>query len=211
MVGDVNVLHLRGLHALLCFAEEIVDLILHLVALGHIADAKLSSMSHLNIIELHTVFELLKELGILLLLEEGRCCKLETPPWCVVLLECTPNISSVGIVDNLLVVIGLAESPGFVFVEAVIDDGTIGIGRVSIERLTLGIVEDKLLISVHHGNDARSANGTTFFGHEWLQTLEVVRLVHLGIVHVVVLVTILSERLMESLEWIVKHRFIELT
>lgn len=211
MVGDVDVLHLGSFHLLLSFVEERIDLVLHLIALGHVAGANLCSVSHLKLFELNTVAELLKELDILRILEEGRCGKLEAPPRCVVLLECTPRISGVGVIDNLLVVIGLAEGPGAVFIEAVINDGAIGIGRVSIKRLTLGIVKDKLLISVLCGNDGRGANGTTFFGHVRLQTLKVIRLVHLLIVHIVMLVTIFSEGLMESLEWIVKHRFIGLS
>lgn len=205
MISDVHVLHLAGAHSLVGLAQESDDLALVLVALSQIAGAELSSVLHLESLELHAVAPLLKELLVLLASEEGRCGQLETPPWSVVGLQGAPGILDVGVVDDDLVVIGLAEGPGSELVEAVVDDGHVGVRRVGVQRLTLSVVEEELLISILGRNDARGADDARVLGHDGLQALVGCRLIQPDVIHVIVLVAVVDEGLMESLERIVEH------
>lgn len=86
-----------------------------------------------------------------------------------------------------------------------IDVGHIGIGRVSVHGLTLSVVEEKLLICVHSWDQSRRANSAALLGHQGLHSLEVVSCVQLLIVHVVVLMWVLLNGLVESGEGVVDH------
>lgn len=136
---------------------------------------------------------------------EGRCRELEAPPGSVVLLLGTPWVLGPRIVDHNLVVIALAEGPGAHLIDTVVDDRHIGIGRVRVQGLTLGIVKDKLLISVNRGNERSCTHSATFLGHERLHALEVVRRVQFVIVHVSHLLRVVLNALMETRERVVVH------
>lgn len=116
-----------------------------------------------------------------------------------------PDATSVWIVNDVLVVDGLMEGPDVVLVVAVVDDGNVGVGRVRVEGLTLGVVEVKLLIGISDRQKCGGTHSASFLGHTGLQTLKVVRFVEPGIIHVVVLVTIVGDILVESDHWVAEH------
>jgi len=196
---------------LLIAGEEFLDLGLHAVALSQVAGDKLGSVAHLESFEVDARRPLGEELGVLRVSVESRGCELLAPPGCGALLERGPRVPREGVVDDGLVVVGLAEGPWLLFVETVIDNGHVGVGRVRVERLTLGVEEDELLISVLGGDDGRGTHSAAFLGHEGLQALEVVVLVELLVVHVVVLVGVVSEGLMETGEGSVQDWLLNLT
>ena len=210
VVSDIDIVHLALKHLLLSVGKEGLNLTLHLIALSHVADTELSCVTHLDAFELDTKGPLLEELGVFIVSVESRGCELETPPGCSTLLDGAPGVPGVRVVDHVLVIVGLAEGPWLLFVESVVDNGHVGIRRVRVEGLTLGVVEEELLISVHGGDDGRGTHGAALLGHEGLQALVVVGAVHLGVVHVVVLVGVVSERLMETGEGSVEGGAIDL-
>ena len=86
-----------------------------------------------------------------------------------------------------------------------VDDRDVGIRRVGVERLTLGVVVDKLLISIDCGEERGSAHSAALLGHERLHPLEVVRGIQLGIIHVVHLLRVVLDGLVEAGEGVVEH------
>ena len=91
-----------------------------------------------------------------------------------------------------------------------IDHRNVGVGWVRVERLTLSVVEVKLFICVSDGQQVRCADCGALLGHTCLQTLKVVSLSKLGIVHVAVFVAIFSDVVMESDHGIVIHHVVSL-
>ena len=211
MVGHVDVLHIAIEHLFVGVNEECVDFILHLVSLSHVSGAELSSMFQLEDLKLKSDTVLVKELGVFVVLVEGGCGQFLSPPWCSVLLEGRPDATatSVWVVDDLLIVIGLTESPWVSLIKTVIDNWGVGIGRVGVHGLTLSVEEEELLIGVSNRDEWSNTHGGSLLGHLRLQTLEVVSFVHLDIIHVVELVTVLSERLVESDEGVVHHWLVD--
>jgi hypothetical protein len=91
------------------------------------------------------------------------------------LLKGFPNtVTSVSIVDDFLVVIGLAEVPNVVLVNTMINDGSVGVRWVSVNRLSLEVKPLQLLICVLCRDNAGGSYDGFFLGHKRLQTLEVV-------------------------------------
>ena len=86
-----------------------------------------------------------------------------------------------------------------------VDDRDVGIRRVGVERLTLSVVVDKLLISIDCGEERGSADSAALLGHERLHPLEVVRGIQLGIIHVVHFLRVVLDRLVEAGEGVVEH------
>lgn len=162
-------------------------------------------MAFLEGLEVETDRVLAKELVEFLGCVERRCRELESPPWSVVLLSGTPWVLGPRIVDHNLVVIALAEGPGAHLIDTVVDDWNIGVHRVRVQGLTLGIVVDKLLISVSRGNHRSRTHSTTFLGHHWLHALEVVRRVQFVIVHVSHLLRVVLNALVETRERVAVH------
>ena len=84
------------------------------------------------------------------------------------LLKCAQKAARVRVINDDLVVDGLAEGPDLILVEPVVHDGYVWVGRVRVERLALGVVEVQLLIGVRDGQHCRCANRATLLGHTWL-------------------------------------------
>ena len=204
MVRDVDILHLGFNFFLLGLGKEVSDLLLHLVALGHVALTKLLSVLQEQVLELKSRGPLSEELGILLLLEPSGCSELLTPPWRVCLPEGAPHVLDIWIVDDLLIVVGLAEGPDVVLIETVVERGRIRIRRVRVERLTLGVVPNELLISIGGWDDRGGTHSAALFRHEWLQTLRIISVVQLDVIHVVQLHWVVDDRLVETREWVVQ-------
>ena len=116
-----------------------------------IANSHLFSMSDLESLKLKPYCVLLIELNELFIRIEGWSCKLLTPPWSMVFLEIDKCAASVRVIDHILIVDRLAESPDTFFIQAVIDHRNVGVRWVRVERLTLSVVEVKLFISVSDG------------------------------------------------------------
>ena len=154
-------------------------------------------MPQLQPLKLQSDAVLLQELGILFIRVEGWRGQLFTPPWYTSLLEGAQDATSVRVVNDDLVVDGLAEGPDLILVEAVVHYWDIRVGRVRVERLALGVVEVQLLISVCDGQHRRCANRGTLLGHAWLQPLEVVRLLELDVIRVAQVVPIGGHVLVE--------------
>mmetsp|Transcript_43570 Transcript_43570/g.57700 ORF Transcript_43570/g.57700 Transcript_43570/m.57700 type:complete len:253 (-) Transcript_43570:202-960(-) len=167
-------------------------------------------MAQLESLELETDSVLLQELVEFLWLEESWSGEFLTPPGSVATSKGTPVVLGVRVVDHDLIVVGLAEGPGLLLVETVVDDGHVGIRRVSVERLTLGIVENELLISVDGWDHSGRAHGAALLGHEGLHALEVVGREKLVVIHVAVLMRVVLNALMEASEGVVEHGLVTL-
>ena len=90
---------------------------------------------------------------------ESGSHKLLSPPGNVALLQGLGEIESDVILDQVLVVTGDAEGPNLFFIKTVIDNWVVRIRRVGVERLSLGVVPDQLLIGVLSRDDWSSSDG----------------------------------------------------
>ena len=162
-------------------------------------------MPDLELLEILLDGPLLEELGILIIRIEGWSLQLSTPPWRSVLFDGAEDATGVSVVNNFLVVDGLAESPDSLLIDTGIDDGYVGIGRVRVEGLTLRVIEVEFLISVSLSEHSTSANGGAFLGHARLHTLKVVSLSHFDIIHVSKFSIVRGQILIEPHEGVVEH------
>jgi len=115
-------------------------------------------MLHLKHFELKSDAILMEELGVLVVLVESGCRQLDTPPRCIMVLKGGPDLISVLVVDDDLVVVRFTESPRFEFVKTVIYNWDVGIRRVSVERLALSVEPVELLICVGNGEECGCAD-----------------------------------------------------
>ena len=205
VIGDVDVLHLSLHDALICLFKVGQDLFLLPVTLFEITLAELQGVSHLNLGEAFSVLPLLKELPVLLLGEEDWCLELLTPPGCVVQLHGLPRVFDEGVADHLLVEVGLTPGPGSELIQTVIDEGHVGVGRITVERLTLDIVKYQLFVIVLRRGQRRGTNGAAILWLRRLDSVVVVRLVHVYVVDIAVVMTVVNQGLMESLEGVIEH------
>lgn len=106
----------------------------------------------------------------------------------------------VRVLDYLLVIHGFREAPNFLFIKSVIDQNTVGIWWVGIERLTLDIIELPLLIIIFLWQDASGADYMLFMRFEWLESLKVISLVKGNVVRVSQVAWVLFETLMPPVE-----------
>ena len=211
MVSDVDILQV-GLEQLsVSISEECFYLSLVLIPLSHVSLAQLLRMLQQQALKLNPNSVLLHELHVLFILVEGRGHKFLSPPWSIAIFQGAPEVLRPRVRDNLLIVVSLAEGPDFVLIETMIDQRYVRVWWVSVDRLTLCIIPKQFLISVHGWDDSCGTHCGALLGHEWLQTLEVVRLEQAHIVHVAQLAWVIHNCLVEAREWIVKAGIHRLT
>ena len=204
VVSDVNIFQISFEHLLISIVQECLNLLFHFITLFHVACAELFSMLNFEHFECEADAVLMQELAPLLLFVESWCTELDTPPRSVVLVDGSPSIPGVRVMDHILVVICLTEGPNVIFVQTMIDKWNVGVRRVRVQILTLSVGRDKLFVSVLHGDEGRGADSATFLWHERLHTLEVVCLEHVDIIKVGVVMRVVLDALVETSEGIVE-------
>jgi hypothetical protein len=86
----------------------------------------------------------------------------------------------------------------------VVDHWHVGVGRVSINGLTLDIVKEHLQIVILRGDDRSVSNSGALLGIEGLQTFPVIVLSKADIIDIIVELGILLNALVEALERIIE-------
>lgn len=148
---------------------------------------------------LHVLFEFI-------ILVEGRGDKLLTPERNVRSSSGSVKVVDIRILNSQLVKSGKSEGPDFVLFESMINRGIVGIGRVSVEGLSLDIVEFEGFIIIIHGDGVRNTYDILALRLVGLQALEVVNLVKGDIIHVFEDVGVLHNVLIEAREGVVQNR-----
>lgn len=148
---------------------------------------------------LHVLFEFI-------ILVEGRGDKLLTPERNVRSSSSSVEVVDIRILNSQLVKSGKSEGPDFVLFESMINRGIVGIGRVSVEGLSLDIVEFEGFIIIIHGDGVRNTYDILALRLVGLQALEVVNLVKGDIIHVFEDVGVLHNVLIEAREGVVQNR-----
>jgi hypothetical protein len=161
-------------------------------------------MAHLDQLQSNATVPLAVESVHLLLFVESRGEELLAPEGSVGLLGSLPDVEAVGVLNDFLVVASKVEGPNAELIEAVVNHGHVRVGRVSVDTLTLNIIEDRLLIIVFHWNDTGTTYSCPLSWLKGLQPLPIVILNETHVVDVVVEVGILLNALVEALEGIVK-------
>jgi hypothetical protein len=148
---------------------------------------------------LHVLFEFI-------ILVEGRGDKLLTPERNVGSSSGSVEVVDIRVLNSQLVKSGKSEGPDFILFESMINRGIIGIGRVSVEGLSLDIEEFKGFIIIIHGDGVRHTNDILALRLVGLQAFKVVNLVKGDIIHVFEDVGVLHNVLIETREGVVENR-----
>lgn len=127
--------------------------------------------------ELNTIGPLFQELDVFFLFVEGGGRKFETPMRRVGHRTSTFWVGQPPILNTILIVEGLVEGPGVLFVKAMIDYGQVWVGWVRINRLTLEVIVQILLICVSSENLGGRSDGGAWFGREELLSFDTSRFV----------------------------------
>ena len=193
----------------LSFAQVALNLILHLspedwVGLGANARQE-NGMLCLDHLKTKTSLPVSEHFGVLVILVEGGSGELLSPPGNVALLQGFGEIERDVVLDQILVVTGNSEGPDLLLVETVIDNRVVGIGRVGVEGLSLGVVPDQLLIGVLGWDERGGSDDVLLLWCVHLLSLKVVVLIHLNIISVVQDCTVLFNILVHSHEWVVER------
>jgi len=208
MVRHEDVLHLVLENLSIGISKELHDLILLAISLREVAHNHFAGMVHFEGLELLPDHELVHELFVGGIVVERWCDEFLSPDGRIshrLLGEEHVVRLGVWVVDQDLVVVVLAETPWCRLVELEIDDGMVRVGRVRVKILALKIVPDQLLIRVSNRGHVGSAHRRALLGHTRLQTLVAVPSVQIEVVQISMVVSVISERLVESDEGVVHH------
>lgn len=167
-------------------------------------------MLHFKAFECETDAVLMQELSPLIIFVESHSTKLNTPPRSVVFLGCLPGTLGVRVMNNRLVVVCFTEVPNELFVQTMINKWNVGVRRVRVQILTLGVCSKEFLVSILSGNEGRGADNTFFLWHERLHTLDVVCLVQRDIIVVAVVVRVIREVLVHTSEGVIDDELVVL-
>lgn len=208
MVRHIDVLKLVLENLRVGIRKELHDLILLAISLSKVAHNHLAGMVHLECFELLPDHKLVHELFVRSVIVECWCDEFLSPNGRIrhrLLGEEHVVRLRVGVVDKDLVVIVLTETPRCRLIKLKINYGMVRVGRIRVEILALKIVPDQLLIRVCNGGHEGRAHRRALLGHTWLQTLVAIPSVQIEIVQVSMVMSIVSERLVESDEGVVHH------
>ena len=204
VISNIHVLKELSLFKFLSLINVSCQLISMLLVLFVVIDTGDDSLLDLEDLETAAGSPLTVEGVELLLLEEGWSEELLTPVRSINVLGCVPRAQKVFIFKNLLVVAGTVEGPNLSLIKAMIDERHVGIRGVSVEGLTLHVVEVQFHIVILSWDHRRISNNCAFFGFEGLQALPIVILHEANIINIVMEIRVLLDALVEPLEGVIK-------
>lgn len=117
----------------------------------------------------------------------------------------------VWVLDHFFIVGGLIKVPDILFVEAMIDDNVVRVGRIIVKRLTLYVIKLKLLVIIFKWNGSCCSNYVLVLSLEFVKSIEVFSLIKLYIVHISQVTGVLLETLVPSIEDVIKIGLISVT
>ena len=164
----------------------------------------LGGLLHFDVLKAESKVPLEVELALTVLVEECVSEELVSPLRSVVPGDCIPRITQVLVHYQALVVHGPSESPDRIFVQLVINGWRIGVGRIGENRLSLDVQEHELLIIILEREDRALSHNSARLSLVLLESLEVIGLEHGHIVHIIMELWVLLDRLVESNEGVVE-------
>jgi hypothetical protein len=146
-----------------------------------------------------------KHLLVLVFFVESWGNQLLTPPWVMSPWTCIPEVLGILIDNSALVINWSLESPDVLFIKSMIDSWGIRVWWVSVNWFTLNIIEWEFSIVIFNWEDWRSSYSSSLFRFVLFHSLECVSFHERNIVHIIMEFRILSDRLMETNEWVIKN------
>lgn len=118
----------------------------------------------------------------------------------------SPEVIDVLVLNSNLIESSQSKGPDVIFFQSVINSGIVGRRRVSVEGLSLDVIEFEGLIIIISRDGVGDTNDVLILGFVGLQTLEVIHLVKGDIIHVFEDTRVLHNILVEAREGVVKNR-----
>lgn len=116
----------------------------------------------------------------------------------------SPEVVDVLVLNSNLIETSQSEGPDLILFKSMINSGIVGVRRVSVEGLSLDVIEFKGLIIIIHRDRVGHTNYVLVLGFVGLQTLEVVHLVKGDVIHVFKDTRVVHNILVEAREGVVK-------
>jgi hypothetical protein len=198
VISNVDVLHLFLELFSLNPVKVLVNIVVFFADNLGVSVVGVDGVHNFDVFKAESPSPLLKELLVLFLTEEGRSHEFMSPEGYMVSLNSAMEVSLVGVGNHTLIVGGHSEGPNVVFLETVVNSEHVSVGRVSVQRLTLQIVEMELLIIIVHGDDGGGTNDVFFLCGERLHTLEVVSCEQVVIIVIVLEIAVVFDVLVET-------------